>query len=182
MACLEVESKSLATRAVRKAFSTASFDKHKRGYKNVRKSISFEDSQSRSDYTRDTDSEIGMLKQQISEHKAKAEGIMADIGSYVNEEDQPGDKTLLKVLLDMYSKEMESVSKLSDNVDMIYERELRLLLEKDEKLSAKEKGILVQEWDTLSTLVNKGMRTGNSLLEDHLSADIFKTLLVDFYK
>ena len=88
MDCLQVDSKNVTTRAVQGAFKTASFDKNKCVYQNIRKSMSFTDastSQSGGTKTTNIDSDmlISQLKNKLLECKVKAKNTMDNIMSVV---------------------------------------------------------------------------------------------------
>ena len=121
MSFLETNSKSLATRAVKSTFPSATYDKRKQQYRNVRKSVSFVIGGNES-VSQNT--EIYKLQQNVLIHKQKAKLLMDDIVS----NSSVSDNVYLGALVNMYNKEIESISKLSDSIDAIYERELNLLL------------------------------------------------------
>ncbi len=121
MSFLETNSKSLATRAVKSTFPSATYDKRKQQYRNVRKSVSFVIGGNES-VSQNT--EVYKLQQNVLIHKQKAKLLMDDIVS----NSSVSDNVYLGALVNMYNKEIESISKLSDSIDAIYERELNLLL------------------------------------------------------
>ena len=117
MEALETDNKSLATRAVKEAFSSVKVDHRKGEYRNIRRSVSFESSSSTPSFEVRRDSETHRLQQEVALHKQKAKTMMDCIMSSV-------DNTYLRSLLCMYNKEMDCVSALSENIDILYEKEL----------------------------------------------------------
>jgi len=69
------------------------------------------------------------------------------------------DNVFLSSIIKMYNKEMENISKITDNIDAIYERQLKLLLQRENNgnLSASERSTLILEYEKLSTLVDLGI-------------------------
>ncbi|CAB3986350.1 Hypothetical predicted protein [Paramuricea clavata] len=91
------------------------------------------------------------LQQQVISHKEKANALMATIKSLVND-------PYVSSLISLYNKEMDCVSKLSDNIDIMYENELKYLLEHEKVLDPSEKSCLVEElkkWKHLLTWVSE---------------------------
>ena len=184
MNVLETSSKSLATRAVKAAFPTATYDKRKCQYRNVRKSNSFgigkdETSSQGTEYLQvSQNTEICELQQNLLTHKHKAKLIMDDILS----NSAVSDNVFLSSIVKMYNKEMENISKITDNIDAIYERELKLLLqrENDRNVSASERSTLILEYEKLSTLVDLGIRRGDKLAEEQISGETFTNLKRNF--
>ncbi|CAB4018602.1 Hypothetical predicted protein, partial [Paramuricea clavata] len=146
MEALETGNKRLTTRAVKEAFSSVKVD-HRRGeYRNIRRSVSCQSSSSTPSFEVRRDSEIHQLQQEVALiHIQKAKTMMDCIMSSV-------DNTYLRSLLCMYNKEMDCVSALSENIDILYEKELQFLLQHDKKLSASEQGPLVDEFQKLSNI------------------------------
>ena len=93
----------------------------------------------------DSDTLISQLKNKLLECKVKAKNTMDNIMSVV--EGKECDKSFLKALLLLYNHEMEQVSSVSEQIDMEYEKELRILTEKktDTLLSSSDIAILAQE-------------------------------------
>ena len=190
MDCLQVDSKNLTTRAVQGASKTASVVKNKCVYRNIRKSISFTDaSTSQSGGTKatniDSDTLISQLKNKLTllECKVKAKNTMDNIMSVV--EGKECDKSFLKALLHLYNHEMEQVSSISEQIDMEYEKELRILTEKktDTLLSSSDIAILAQEWESLSGIVDFGIRSGENLSSiENITGEVFTRLQIDFDK
>ena len=60
---------------------------------------------------------------------------------------------------------MEQVSSISEQIDTEYEKELRILTEKktDTLLSSSDIAILALEWESLSGIVDFGIRSGENL-------------------
>ena len=94
------------------------------------------------------------------------------------------DNAYLRTLMVMYNKEMENISNITECIDKIYERELKLLLQRetDGKISASERSVIVEEFDRLSTLINLGIRTGEKLPEEQVTGDTFNKLKLDFVR
>jgi hypothetical protein len=69
-----------------------------------------------SSYEVATNSEIYGLQQQVISHKEKANALMDTIKLSVND-------PYVSSLIYLYNKEMDCVSKLSDNIDIMYENE-----------------------------------------------------------
>jgi hypothetical protein len=90
------------------------------------------------------------------------------------------DNTFLKTMLQLHNKEIEQVSIISEAIDAEYEKELNFLLEKRDSLSSGDSQTLVREWDSLSRIVDKGIRRGESLLSMNITGEIFESLQVDF--
>ena len=183
MSFLETDSKSLATRAVKSAFPSATYDKRKQQYRNIRKSISFvvgSESSDESDLQVSQNTEIYNLQQNVLTRKQKAKLIMDDILS----NSSVSDNVYLRTLVNMYNQEMESISKITDSIDAIYERELKLLLQRetDKKISASERSTIVLEYDRLSTLVNLGIRSGVNSPEEQVTGETFRNLKLDFVR
>jgi hypothetical protein len=175
MEALETDNKSLTTRAVKEAFSSVKVDHRKGEYRNIRRSVSFESSSSTPSFEVRRDSKIHRLKQEVALHKQKAKTMMDCIMSSV-------DNTYLRSLLCMYNKEMDCVSALSENIDILYEKELEFLLQHDKKLSASEQGPLVDEFQKLSNIVNLGVRSGESIAEVQINSSVFQNLQLNVKK
>ena len=124
--------------------------------------------------------EIYQLQQNVLTHKKKAGAIMNDILS----NQAVKDDVYLRTMLNMYNKEMESISHLADSIDVIYERELKLLLdrESEKKLPTKEMTTIVEEYEKLSGLLDLGIRTEESKPEEKITEETFKNLKVSFIK
>ena len=178
MDCLQVDIKNVTTRAVCGAFDNASFDKNKRVYKNIRKSLPFADNMFENDETKSTDTVISNLKEKLGECKAKAKNMTSNIMTIV--EQGSSDNTFIKAMLQLYNKEIEQISIISEAIDAEYEKELKFLLEKRDNLSSGDSQTLVHEWDCLSRIVDKGIRRGESLLSMNITDEIFENLQVDF--
>jgi hypothetical protein len=131
MDCLQVDSKNVTTRAVCGAFDNASFDKNKRVYKNIRKSLPFADNMFENGETKSTDTVISNLKEKLGECKAKAKNMMSNIMTIV--EQGSSDNTFIKAMLQLYNKEIKQISIISEAMDAEYEKELKFLLEKRDK-------------------------------------------------
>ncbi len=139
MRFLGTNSKSLATRAVKSTFPSATYDKRKQQYRNVRKSVSFvigginesvsqntgslQVSQNTGSLQVSQNTEIYKLQQNVLIHKQKAKLLMDDIVS----NSSVSDNVYLGALMNI-------ASKLSDSIDAIYERELNLLLKRESDL------------------------------------------------
>ena len=95
------------------------------------------------------------MQQNLLTHKHKAKLIMDDILS----NSAVSDNVFLSSIIKMYNKEMENISKITDNIDAIYERQLKLLLQRENNgnLSASERSTLILEYEKLSTLVDLGI-------------------------
>ena len=115
---LKIESKSLTTRAVKAAFPTVTYDKWRKHYRNMRKSISFEFSNETPDLEVSQNTEILRLKEEISARRNHAKEIMDTIKS---NSDVRG-SVYLRSVLSMYNEEMEKITELTNCVDQIYER------------------------------------------------------------
>ena len=76
METLETDNKSLATRAVKEAFSSVKVDHRNGEYRNIRRSVSFESSSSTPSFEVRRDSEIHRLQQEVALHKQKAKTMM----------------------------------------------------------------------------------------------------------
>lgn len=154
MEALDTDNKSLTTRAVKETFPSVKLDRGKGEYKNIRRAVSYESSSSTSTSSFEVrgDSEIHSLHQKVACHRQKAKTLMDAIMSSV-------DSGYLRSLLCMYNKEMECVSNLTESIDIIYEKELQFMYDHDKKLSAGERGQLVDEFEKLSKLVNLGVRS-----------------------
>ena len=196
MSFLGTNSKSLATRAVKSTFPSATYDKRKQQYRNVRKSVSFvigginesvsqntgslqvsqntgslQVSQNTGSLQVSQNTEIYKLQQNVLIHKQKAKLLMDDIVS----NSSVSDNVYLGALMNI-------ASKLSDSIDAIYERELNLLLkrESDKNISASERSSIVSEYERLSSFVNLGIRSGVKSPEEQITGETFKNLKLDF--
>lgn len=120
------------------------------------------------------------MQQNVLTHKQKAKILMHDIMSNSSVDDN----AYLRTLMVMYNKEMENISNITECIDKIYERELKLLLQRetDGKISASERSVIVEEFDRLSTLINLGIRTGEKLPEEQITGDTFNKLKHDFVR
>ena len=78
---LKIESKSLTMRAVKAAFPTVTYDKRRKHYRNIRKSISFEFSNETPDLEGSQNTEILLLQEEISACRNHAKEIMDTIKS-----------------------------------------------------------------------------------------------------
>ncbi|CAB3990938.1 Hypothetical predicted protein [Paramuricea clavata] len=154
---LGTDNKNLATRSVKQVFSSAVSDRRKGVYRNIRRSISYESSTDGSSYEVATNSEIYGLQQQVISHKEKANALMATIKSSVND-------PYASSLISLYNKEMDCVSKLSDNIDIMYENELKYLLEHEKVLDPSEKSCLVEEFKKWKHLLTWVSEVGRMLL------------------
>jgi hypothetical protein len=74
---LRKEEKGLATRAVKHTFSTASINRRKGAYSNIRKGISFEINSEKDKILVDTDSEIGKIQSLIARGNSLLDDIIA---------------------------------------------------------------------------------------------------------
>ena len=88
----------------------------------------------------------------------------------------------LSAIVNMYNKEMESISKVTDSIDAIYERELKLLLQRetDTNVPASVRSTILLEYEKLSTLVNLGIRGGDKLAEEQITGETFTNLKLNF--
>ena len=175
METLETDNKSRTTRAVNDPFPSVKVDKNTGVYTNIRRSVSFENNQSTASFEVDRDSEIHRLQQEIAIHRQKAKTMMVGINSSM-------DNTYLRSRLCLYNKKMDCVSTLSERMDILYEKELEFLLQHENKLSASEQGPLVNELNTLSSIVNLGIRSGEDIAEVHINSEVFENLRVNIKK
>ena len=120
MNVLGTENKNMVTRAVKQTFDSVVNDRKKGQYKNMRRSISFESSSGSSSFQRSTDSVIHGLQQELIVHKEKAISLMDAIKSSVMD-------PLTSSLISLYNKEMEHVFALTENINTLYEKELKSL-------------------------------------------------------
>ena len=92
------------------------------------------------------------------------------------------DNVFLSSTVKMYNKEMENIPKITDSIDAIYERELKLLLQRENNanLSASERSTLILEYEKLSTLVDLGIRRGDKLAEEQITGETFTNLKHNF--
>lgn len=172
---LEIDNKNLATRTVKQVFKSAVNDRKKGEYKNIRCSLSYESSSDGSSFEVRKDSAIHSLQQQVIVHKEKAKVLMDAIKSSVSD-------PCVSSLISLYNKEMDCVSTLTNNIDIMYEKELEFLQERGKVLSASEKSPLVEEFEKLSSIVNLGIRSGTNVAEVELSSSLFENFKADFEK
>ena len=155
---------------MKQVFSSAVSDRRKGVYRNIRRSISHESSTDGFSYEVATNSEIYGLQQQVISHKEKAIALVDTIKSSVND-------PYVCSLISLYNKEMDCVSKLLDNIDIImYENELKYLLEHEKVLDPSEKSCLVEEFKKMETFVNLGIRSGENVAEVQLNSMVFENL------
>ena len=67
------------------------------------------------------------MQQNLLTHKQKAKVMMDDILS----NSAVSNNVYLSAIVNMYNKEMESISKITDSIDAIYEHELKLFLQRE---------------------------------------------------
>ena len=177
---LKTESKSLTTRAVKAAFPSVTYYKRKKQYRNMRKSISFQFSNETPDLEVSQNTEILRLQEEIFARRNKAKNIMDMITS---NSDVQG-SVYLRSVINMYNEEMESITQLTNCVDQIYERQLKILLQRnsDNTVSATETSVMISEYDKLSKLVDLGIRRGATSLEETINGEIFNNLKFNFIK
>ena len=144
----------------------------------MRKSISFELSNETPDLEVSQNTEILRLQGEISARRNNAKKIMDTI---MSNSDVQG-SVYLRSVINMYNQEMESITQLTNCVDRIYERELKVLLQSspDNSLSATETSVMISEYDKLSELVDLGIRRGATSLEETVSSDMFNNLKLNF--
>jgi hypothetical protein len=154
---LGTDNKNLATRSVKQVFSSAVSDCRKGVYRNIRRSISYESSTDGSSYEVATNSEIYGLQQQVISHEEKANALLDTIKLSVND-------PYVSSLIYLYNKEMDCVSKLSDNIDIMYENELKYLLEHEKVLDPSKKSCMVEEFKKWKHLLTWVSEVGRMLL------------------
>jgi hypothetical protein len=144
----------------------------------MRKSIFFELSNETPDLEVSQNTEILRLQGEISARRNNAKKIMDTI---MSNSDVQG-SVYLRSVINMYNQEMESITQLTNCVDRIYERELKVLLQSspDNSLSATETSVMISEYDKLSELVDLGIRRGATSLEETVSSDMFNNLKLNF--
>ena len=87
------------------------------------------------------------MQQNLLTHKQKAKVMMDDILS----NSAVSNNVYLSAIVNMYNKEMESISKVTDSIDAIYERELKLLLQRetDTNVPASVRSTILLEYEKL---------------------------------
>ena len=92
------------------------------------------------------------------------------------------ENTYLQALVSMYNNEMKSMSAIQDSIDLVYEREIKLLLDRKSKgeLPASTRETIVEEFCSLSNLTNFGIRTGEKQSDDVISVETISNIHRDF--
>ena len=68
---------------------------------------------------------------------------------------------------------MKCVTSLTESIDILYEKEIEFLKHSN-CISAREKGVLTDEFNKLSTIVSLGIRTGQNFADAEINSDVFK--------
>ena len=142
----------------------------------MRRSISLErsgESRDSSSFEHVKDSVIHGLQEELILHKEKAISLMDEIKSSVKD-------PLTSSLISLYNKEMEHVFELSTNIDTMYEKELKFLMQQEKLLSASGKSSLLEEFQKLEDVVNLGIRSGKNNAEMNVTNLLFENIKVDF--
>ena len=149
MSVLGTENKNLVTRPVKQTFHGVVNDHKKDQYKNLRRSVSLErsgESSNSSSFKHVKDSVTHSLQEELILHKEKAISLMDEIKSSVK-------VPLTSSLISLYHKEMEHVFELSTNIDTMYEKELKFLMQQEKLLSAGGKSSLLEEFQKLEDVL-----------------------------
>ena len=113
-------------------------------------------------------------------HKKKAEVLFDDIAanSSVNKDIH------LRALVNMYNDEMKNVSALQDAIDCIYEREMKLLLDRtsEDKVPGSTRKTIVEEFHSLSNILNIGIRSGDKQADNVITVDTINNIRTDLKK
>ena len=152
------EGKQMATTAVGKAFGNIiTLSRRKSVYKGLKKLAPFSIDED-STLKLDQGSEISKMKELINTTKVRLEGWRTEIGISIS--DKQCDNLQLKCLFDMYNNEEQKFFSYHEKLDKMYEREIKLLSEKQEstKLPQKLKMQLEKEYSSLSQSLNLGLR------------------------
>ena len=168
---LTEKDKGLATRAVTKTFPSASLNRRKGAYSNIRKAISFEHKgDNHEEATLDGDSEIANVQALIAECRRRGKELLDDIIARVS----AGDTDNIEALLLAYKREEELLTIHSQLLDKLYAREIQFLVNTNvnSSLSASEKTKLTEEVELLSKSLSFGLRS-----EGYINEDIFADLV-----
>ena len=90
----------------------------------------------------------------------------------------------LRAFVNMYNDEMKNVSALQDAIDCIYEREMKLLLDRTlkDKLPGSTRKTIVEEFHILSNILNIGIRSGDKQADDVITVNTINNIKTDFKK
>lgn len=169
---LDESDRGLATRAVNKAFPSATVNRRKGTYSNVRKAVSFGTNAEKSDTpTLDAESEIANIQGLISVARGKGNELLDDIIARVT----AGESNALQALLLAYKRETELLTSYSELLDKLYEREIQFLMNDSSSLPQSEKTKLTEEVEMLSQTVSFGVRSGEKLFD--INDKIFEELV-----
>jgi hypothetical protein len=172
---LQIDNKNLATRSVKQSFSSVVNDRRKGEYKNIRHAISYHNACESHSFEVHNNSDIYKLQQEVILHKEKAETLMDAIKTSVKD-------PYVSSLISLYNKEMDYVSTLTDNIDVMYEKELEFLMKRGSVFNTSEKSALVEEFEKLASIVNLGIRSGDNVADIELSGLLFENLKDNFEK
>ena len=174
---LTAKDKGLATRAVTKSFPSASLNRRKGAYSNIRKAISFErKGDNHEEETLDANSEIGNIQALIAECRRRGKELLDDIIARVS----AGDTDNIEALLLAYKREEELVTTHSQLLDKVYAREIQFLVStNDSSLSTSEKTKLTEEVELLSKSLSFGLRSEGCINED-IFADLVNNVAEKF--
>ena len=170
--------KRVAARAVSTAFPGSLFSRRRMVFKNMRKIHSLDTTSCSSIFP--PRSEIQLCKDKIKLSSDMIDSWRKELDILYKEREV--DIDLLKATMQMYNNEVEKFAKLHEDLDAMYEMEIKVLSDKKscEVLPQSVKVRLSNEFAFMAKRVNLGMRSPNEQIEFLLSDKNFADLRDDF--
>jgi hypothetical protein len=172
---LDEHDKGLATRAIHKAFPTASIDRKNKTFRNIRKVTSFELKTDPEEIIPVCGTDLSNIRALLAESRQQNSALLEEIISRVKD----GKTENIQALLDAHKKQSDLVTYYSETLDKLYEKEITLLMSEKENpsLSESDKLELVKETQALSNSVNLGLRSGEKSSDVIVKENIFEILV-----